>query len=128
MLTAKAVTRQSCDAATAPLNVTPRPKCFSWLSLSLEHEGRLHQTVQAALNAHLQPELLTDKDFQFRCNNPECQSTRLPYKTSNLTVLPKVLCILLKRWRGHGVADALLHDVQCDEQLLCGMLFTSAAV
>ena len=96
------------------------PEMFSWLSLSLEHEGKLHHAVQAALNAHLQPELLTDEDFQFRCSNPECQSTRLPYKTSNLTVLPQVLCIQLKRWRGHHVGAALLHDVQCDEEIHCG--------
>ena len=95
------------------------PEWFNWLNLSLEHDRRLHRTVQDALNAHLEPELLQDRDFQFRCTNPECQSTRLPYKTSHFNVLPQVLCIQLKRWRSHRVQDALLHDVQCDEELLC---------
>ena len=67
------------------------PEWFNWLNLSLEHDGQLHRTIQDALNAHLQPELLTDRDFQFRCRNPDCQSTRLPYKTSHLNVLPQVL-------------------------------------
>lgn len=96
------------------------PEWFNWLSLPLVHDGvNLHMTVQEALNAYFEPELLTDTDFRYRCDNAECQSVELPYKVHDLTVLPHVLCLQLKRWRTNRVEDALLHDVRCDEEIQC---------
>ena len=95
------------------------PEWFNWLNLSLVHDAELHVTIQDALDAHFQPETLEDEDFRFRCTNPGCQSTRLPYKASKLSIPPQVLCIQLKRWRTNRVEDALLHDVQCDAELCC---------
>ena len=105
------------------------PEWFNWLNLSLVHDEHLHVTIQEALDAHFQPELLTDEDFPFRCANPHCHSTQLPYKISHLTIPPQVLCIQLKRWRTHRVEDALLHVVRCDEELRCqGVLYVRRSV
>ena len=98
-----------------------------WMNLSLVHDGAVHRTLQAAMDAHFQPELLQGEDFRCLCTNPACQSTRLPFKDSVLAVPPQVLCIQLKRWRTNH--DALLHDVQCDEELRCqGTLYVRRSV
>ena len=118
-----------CREANCGTERAAAEEWFNWLSLPLVHDGQLHRTVQEALDAYLQPELLDDDDFPFRCGNPTCQSTRLPYKTSHLTVLPAVLCVQLKRWRTNRDEDALLHDVQCDEHLRCqGTLYVRRSV
>ena len=95
------------------------PEGFSWLNLHLLRENQVHQSLQEALNAYFEPELLKDTDQHFLCANPNCQSTQLPYKVSNLTIAPQVLCIQLKRWHSHRLQDAILQNVHCEEEIVC---------
>ena len=95
------------------------PEWFNWLNLPLLRGDQVHQSMQQAVDAYFEPELLKDRDTSFRCANPACRTAQLPYKVSQLTIAPQVLCIQLKRWQTHRVEDAILHNVHCDEDLVC---------
>ena len=71
-------------------------------------------SVQAAMDCHLEPELL-DAAFHFRCES--CGSTEPPARYMRFAEHPQVLAIQLKRWNPGNLHEPYAHVVVPDAQL-----------